>query len=1027
MVEDALIGLCFLTTLGAIGFAIFAWFWMRKLGQVEDRLERTRRELRDVRADLERLASAAGKVAEVARPHDVAAAVEHDRVREVEVAPVVAAPAPAPNPLPIPSPSTRREPSIAAAAPSPVAPPIVAAPRSNFELERWIGVRGAAVAGGIALALAAILFFRHAIVHGWISPSVRVAFGVAFGIAALAFATPLRRRGFGFAPAALEGGGLVSLYASIWAANQLYSMINGAVAFAAMIVVTAIGCALSLRQRSQLVLGLALGGGFATPLLLSSGEDHPYVLFGYLLFLNAGLFAVVRRTGWRWVSSVAIAFTTLYEIAWIFAHGASEHELLGLSILGVFGLFFAFATRGDPDHPRAVPLFALLFPLAFGVEFALQGAPGGDVTALAAMLGVLGAAASFVARRERHSWLAHAAVSASVASLATWMIRAEPFDAIRSRELGVAVAVLALVQHVFFELDRRSSAQPMRDDHAATFAAVAFGLVAAFAALHETRIGIASVLGSLVVPIALLVRQSFFARRGDALRLGGAVCGIGVASYGIQHVHIESALSFVWLASAIGAVWCAIAASSRRAAPRTVAWAPAAFALPVLFAAVAANSASLDTSSAVLGANWSVGERSAWLLVGELALGLCAFASSAWMRSGFGYLLGVVALLAANTVWVNGADVYGRAPSLAAPITALALSAAAAATFALFVVERFNASRLAWRAASIAPLFWSILVLNFGRLVPGRSFGVLDFASFAAFAALIAWLLEFRWPPAERSRADVSSVHSTARMWFSSCAALLATLSILDACESGDRWIGLVILSGALAVATARFARAGAFAFAAGVGGFGLIALAIHAANGEYQQSDALLVNRVSSFNLGAAACYFAAAWSLARRKELTAIAPWSRALVGFFWLCGLVAIFLWLNLEILNAFTNQTMDVSRDASTGQPMLEIRFEHAPPRDLATSIAWAVYALVLLAIGMLRRARALRWTSLVLLVATIAKVFLYDLGELEGLYRVGSLLGLAFSLIAVSLAYQKFVFGRESERDASPTPASAPRE
>ena len=35
--------------------------------------------------------------------------------------------------------------------------------------------------------------------------------------------------------------------------------------------------------------------------------------------------------------------------------------------------------------------------------------------------------------------------------------------------------------------------------------------------------------------------------------------------------------------------------------------------------------------------------------------------------------------------------------------------------------------------------------------------------------------------------------------------------------------------------------------------------------------------------------------------------------------------------------------------------------------------------------------------------------MHDLGELEDLYRVGSLVGLALSLIVVSLIYQRFVF------------------
>ena len=59
--------------------------------------------------------------------------------------------------------------------------------------------------------------------------------------------------------------------------------------------------------------------------------------------------------------------------------------------------------------------------------------------------------------------------------------------------------------------------------------------------------------------------------------------------------------------------------------------------------------------------------------------------------------------------------------------------------------------------------------------------------------------------------------------------------------------------------------------------------------------------------------------------------------------------------------------------------------------------------------MRRRSSGLRWVSLTMMVVTIGKVFLYDLGQLRDLYRVVSLLGLALSLIVVSLAYQRFVF------------------
>jgi uncharacterized membrane protein len=67
--------------------------------------------------------------------------------------------------------------------------------------------------------------------------------------------------------------------------------------------------------------------------------------------------------------------------------------------------------------------------------------------------------------------------------------------------------------------------------------------------------------------------------------------------------------------------------------------------------------------------------------------------------------------------------------------------------------------------------------------------------------------------------------------------------------------------------------------------------------------------------------------------------------------------------------------------------------------------------------MARDSGALRWLSLGFLVLSIGKVFLYDLGELKDLYRVASLVGLAFSLILVSLAYQRFVFRRSPAGEA----------
>ena len=73
------------------------------------------------------------------------------------------------------------------------------------------------------------------------------------------------------------------------------------------------------------------------------------------------------------------------------------------------------------------------------------------------------------------------------------------------------------------------------------------------------------------------------------------------------------------------------------------------------------------------------------------------------------------------------------------------------------------------------------------------------------------------------------------------------------------------------------------------------------------------------------------------------------------------------------------------------------------------MAWLVYALALLAGGIFFRKTALRYGSLAVLLITVLKVFLGDMGGLTGLYRVASFLGLGLCLVGIGYVYQRFVF------------------
>jgi uncharacterized membrane protein len=68
--------------------------------------------------------------------------------------------------------------------------------------------------------------------------------------------------------------------------------------------------------------------------------------------------------------------------------------------------------------------------------------------------------------------------------------------------------------------------------------------------------------------------------------------------------------------------------------------------------------------------------------------------------------------------------------------------------------------------------------------------------------------------------------------------------------------------------------------------------------------------------------------------------------------------------------------------------------------------WTVYASLLLAIGFAVRVSAIRWTALAIFAATIAKVFLVDMADLDQIYRIVAFFVLAVFLGIAAWAYQR---------------------
>jgi uncharacterized membrane protein len=71
-----------------------------------------------------------------------------------------------------------------------------------------------------------------------------------------------------------------------------------------------------------------------------------------------------------------------------------------------------------------------------------------------------------------------------------------------------------------------------------------------------------------------------------------------------------------------------------------------------------------------------------------------------------------------------------------------------------------------------------------------------------------------------------------------------------------------------------------------------------------------------------------------------------------------------------------------------------------------SAFFMAFGAILLGVGFWRRSAYLRWQALLLLAATIGKVFLVDISELSQAYRIFSFIGLGVLLLAVSFVYQR---------------------
>jgi uncharacterized membrane protein len=110
-----------------------------------------------------------------------------------------------------------------------------------------------------------------------------------------------------------------------------------------MVVVTAATCALALSQNAEILAVFAITGGFATPVLLSTGQNREIALFSYVSLLDIGILALTLLKPWRKLLLLGFAGTLFLYISWYADFYERSQFQLTLIFATIFFIIFAIA------------------------------------------------------------------------------------------------------------------------------------------------------------------------------------------------------------------------------------------------------------------------------------------------------------------------------------------------------------------------------------------------------------------------------------------------------------------------------------------------------------------------------------------------------------------------------------------------------------------------------------------------------------------------------------------------------------
>ncbi|HLJ75450.1 MAG TPA: DUF2339 domain-containing protein, partial [Thermoanaerobaculia bacterium] len=252
--------------------------------------------------------------------------------------------------------------------PPPVAPPAAPKAPPARSMESLIGAHWLNRVGIAALLVGAAFFLKYAFENEWIGPAARVGIGVAAGVALLVWSDIFHRRGHRLFAHSLEVVAVGVLYLSIWAASQTYALVSNGAAFGAMTIVSIALVVLAIRHQSEFLAGLALTGGFLTPVLLSTGQNREVALFSYISVLDVAALVLVALRPWARALAVAFFGTLFLYIGWYSSFYSSAQMPRTIGFASLYLLLFAVVPllrRWSDGAIAKVVLLMLPFANAF--------------------------------------------------------------------------------------------------------------------------------------------------------------------------------------------------------------------------------------------------------------------------------------------------------------------------------------------------------------------------------------------------------------------------------------------------------------------------------------------------------------------------------------------------------------------------------------------------------------------------------------------------------------------------------------